>query len=262
MPKPDETRLIEFPPHARGWTPDARLDHDQRRQSRFPRTRGDGPVLSAFLDSCLQSRRFPRTRGDGPIGFARHGQYQNSRVSPARAGMDPASTYARSIRERCRFPPHARGWTPRHRETKKYGHPDVSPARAGMDLVLTFLLVTRLQMVSPARAGMDHSRTSDHLDAPEAAFPPHARGWTLGGVGLVGCGVVSPARAGMDPARTSSRRSPSFPRTRGDGPPLDLPFVDESPFPPHARGWNRAASRPPALAADRPPAGSSPSALL
>ena len=110
--------------------------------------------------------------------------------------------------------------------------------------------------VSPARAGMD-PQSADHLtitlgfprtrgDGPtvsgpldhHAGFPPHARGWTLiirpGNVAV----PVSPARAGMDLLCLEQLAEPSrFPRTRGDGPLLQIRYTSRQEFPPHARGW-------------------------
>ena len=49
---------------------------------------------------------------------------------------------------------------------------------------------------------------------------------------------VSPARAGMDPSAVGPfDLRMSFPRTRGDGPPVSLIDLTNVPFPPHARGW-------------------------
>ena len=69
-------------------------------------------------------------------------------------------------------------------------------------------------------------------------FPPHARGWTVRARCASVRTEVSPARAGMD---LQSSRGPScgpcFPRTRGDGPPLNGGSGLRRWFPPHARGW-------------------------
>ena len=75
---------------------------------------------------------------------------------------------------------------------------------------------------------------------PVTEFPPHARGWTLDLAGEDDQLGVSPARAGMDPdqARIQGEYD-SFPRTRGDGPPLTAALTKRQRFPPHARGWTR-----------------------
>ena len=195
---------------------------------------------------------FPRTRGDGP-----------------------QATHLPDLSPE--FPPHARGWTFRLRNTTQ--DVVVSPARAGMDPLFTIY----------RSAGRSFPRTRG--DGPflvrrthdDSEFPPHARGWT-------GCDraqprlevvsphargwtlrqaledldtLVSPARAGMDPCSCSRRSTPvrfprtrgmdlvdddveyggnGFPRTRGDGPFGKRTTTDEQMFPPHARGWTRNRS--------------------
>ncbi len=258
---------MSFPPHARGWTciggqqfndievsparagMDLGVSRDSGGASRFPRTRGDGPLSSGTMSwtakfpphargwtpSCRASVRgwihlsFPRTRGDGPSDPAM--TVDGKRVSPARAGMDrtasrfiattacfprtrgdgPVSGASSSMTSR--FPPHARGWT-----------------RAFPGLGRCF------------------------------SFPPHARGWTrpdrpcrrradrfprTRGDGPQRASsvrwhsrVFSPARAGMD--RRLSRQASGrlrFPRTRGDGPVSEYLLNRFALFPPHARGW-------------------------
>ena len=114
------------------------------QSARFPRTRGDGPILSVGYG--FQHLLPPHTRGwtaslchDGKPFFA----------SPAHAGMDPAVYGARDYREcfpRTRgdgpdsrtpldkphtLPPHTRGWT-----QHIGGFAEItcaSPAHAGMD---------------------------------------------------------------------------------------------------------------------------------
>ena len=93
-----------FPPHARGWTrslrPDdlsdpvspARAGMDPTGAGRtyipsgFPRTRGDGPLDP--VEAAAAGEFPPHARGwTRGIGL----QDRDVRVSPARAGMDPAS---------------------------------------------------------------------------------------------------------------------------------------------------------------------------
>ena len=70
------------------------------------------------------------------------------------------------------------------------------------------------------------------------SFPPHARGWTVGGRRIATIHSVSPARAGMDLLRRGGGLvSASFPRTRGDGPSERVVWLADEEFPPHARGW-------------------------
>ncbi len=73
-------------------------------------------------------------------------------------------------------------------------------------------------------------------------FPPHPRGWTPTSVPRRRPQAVSPAPAGMDPSgRWEVHRQASFPRTRGDGPPLPLWEAECTQFPPHPRGWTPPA---------------------
>ena len=156
--------------------------------------------------------RFPRTRGDGPSAES-------------------------DRRPRLTFPPHARGWT----LSASFAHSTgtVSPARAGMDPHAT----------ARSRPGPRFPRTRG--DGPfssrraffSAAFPPHARGWTLPAPGRGARLPVSPARAGMDPSCPWARCAASrFPRTRGDGPDRGAAIDPPRWFPPHARGWTVASS--------------------
>ncbi len=234
----------------------------------FPRTRGDGPattrlrvtlpephVFPARAGMDRLARRadpgghgFPRTRGDGPAStgtgttarqFSPHargwtalgsGSIMIAKVFPARAGMDrwTATTCTRwtcfprtrgdgPLRSRTRwlsagFSPHARGWT--------VGAHSLADGRA----------------VFPARAGMDLTRAIG--PATVRAFSPHARGWTVILFGVTTFALVFPARAGMDrPAAQSRATSPSFPRTRGDGPRSPARRSAIAAFSPHARGW-------------------------
>ena len=173
-----------------------------------------------------------------------------SRVSPARAGMDPGGPARHSRRDRfprtrgdgpstngpiqrgSAFPPHARGWT-RHVGLRHHGDA-VSPARAGMDR---------------ARRRQNRRLTSfprTRGDGPDSTtcpfsrnwFPPHARGWTCHPCPRRHSGQVSPARAGMDRTEQSPQSpAPGFPRTRGDGPAFSESSGWRPSFPPHARGW-------------------------
>ncbi len=252
-----------FSPHARGWTGrvsepidgrqvfPARAGMDRLRsvstwpQTRFPRTRGDGP--SHTLSPSARRKFSPHARGWTELRQAR-GDYRP--VFPARAGMD------RSAARRCTrpsgfprtrgdgpsltmderkvllFSPHARGWTV-GQAAPVYLH-RVFPARAGMDRVVVRQRdkrggFPRTRGDGPAR------RLSTRVGA---RFSPHARGWT-GHQRARPAGVqVFPARAGMDRRYRPRRTCPaSFPRTRGDG-PYRLPYSLAHPaFSPHARGW-------------------------
>ena len=158
--------------------------------------------------ACASSgSRFPRTRGDGPDGY-------------------------KPIHIDLKFPPHARGWTPK---TMRFtGTGVVSPARAGMDL--TFSRTSPVAGSFPRTRGDGPRRSS--LSTGSALFPPHARGWTVPEAVADGVLQVSPARAGMDPyRRVRSPHVSRFPRTRGDGPSAPSPSRSATAFPPHARGW-------------------------
>ena len=189
-------------PHARGWTP-------------CPPTARPCPTgfpARAGMDRPLGTPRgppawIPRTRGDGPG-----------------ATVDRATVWPDS--------PHARGWT-RHRRRGR-GRGRGFPARAGMDpppaarrTAATWIPRTRGD--GPAEI---YGETVAEVDSP------HARGWTR----IAGPGAGFPARAGMDPVSTAPGDSPSrIPRTRGDGPLVELRGRVETSDSPHARGWTRAA---------------------
>ncbi len=251
------------PPHARGWTLRGCCRHSPRRGS--PARAGMDPRRLAVRGTCT---RLPRTRGDGPLAKRRdtppkrapphaRGWTPNDVVrqlcawgSPARAGMDPPPPSAwpsrlglprtrgdgpatkREAMSHRTAPPHARGWT-RHEE-RSHESPHGSPARAGMD--------PRRAARWAAARGLPRTRgdgpklLSDYRPLVQA--PPHARGWTLArAVGLEGS-IGSPARAGMDPTGPARRiRRRRLPRTRGDGPPVDLRMALTPRAPPHARGW-------------------------
>ncbi len=96
------------PPHTRGWTPhvlgaalaevgspahagmDPQALPTRRRESRLPRTRGDGP-LTTHAALCGHVAP-PHTRGWTPIGFI---YFHDRNGSPAHAGMDRLSNSAR-----------------------------------------------------------------------------------------------------------------------------------------------------------------------
>ena len=152
-----------FPPHARGWTPWRNCDHrpvgvsparagmdrkatpPKRRLTRFPRTRGDGPIQEQPFSHKTEFPPHARGWTRHPLRLRR-----GAVVSPARAGMDPSviSTVSPSdgfprtrgdgpalylaVRAQDRFSPHTRGWTPEHPAIVRDAM--VSPARVGMDL--------------------------------------------------------------------------------------------------------------------------------
>ena len=176
------TLRSEFPPHARGWTDDARhptrqfpphargwtlppLD-DQRDPAVSPSRAGMDPWPRAAVD-CRHG--FPRTRGDGPGAIKLKG------ISSS-------------------FPPHARGWTRTPRPGM--GQAGVSPARAGMDPPSG--RSPRTDSGFPRTRG--DGPASYYPGDTVTVFPPHARGWTRIARKPATHTGVSPARAGMDPA--------------------------------------------------------------
>ena len=190
-------------PHTRGWTSSRRRSsrarsgfpahagmdlgrrEGLRRQARFPRTRGDGPV--SRLECAVSAPVSPHTRGWTPAEV-RHRRGHDG--FPAHAGMDPRPPPSR--RRAGRFPrtrgdgpegvsaikagsgvsPHTRGWTPadRSRGRQRAGF----PAHAGMDL--TRHPDGRYVVWFP------RTRGDGPVDFPLPVVPrmvsPHTRGWT------------------------------------------------------------------------------------
>ena len=219
----------------------------------FPRTRGDGPALNG---RTVKDGSFPPHARGWTAGSEEAGGLPL--VSPARAGMDPRQARP-APRSHCfprtrgdgpddqvttlvqeMFPPHARGWTrpiPRIVQIER-----VSPARAGMDRCGAFRCRSSDGFPRTRGDGPPQESTGTIVDG----FPPHARGWTRGGLRRRQGVEVSPARAGMDrgcTTPTTTRRR--FPRTRGDGPVTPRRTAEQRMFPPHARGWTfPSASHP------------------
>ena len=150
--------------------------------------------------------------------------------------------------------PHPRGWT--HDALHRTAPPGGFPAPAGMD----------------PRSRRGRRRTSrlprtrgDGPGAPrvmddDAQASPHPRGWTRTGRCRPRPKPGFPAPAGMDPTRDSSRLTDwRLPRTRGDGPVVDVPGAGLIVASPHPRGWTprrrRDARRPDGFPA---PAGMDP----
>jgi hypothetical protein len=176
--------------------------------------------------------------------------------SPARAGMDPATSATRLASRwlpRSRgdgpygitlatleawAPPLARGWTPIALLT--IPTLDGSPARAGMD-------------PPPSRSMIDPTRLPrSRGDGPrlngvtkqDLKAPPLARGWTLDGLRRPVVHRGSSARAGMDHVPVEMICVVGWlPRSRGDGPRLSEPAECFSTAPPLARGWTLEMGR-------------------
>ncbi len=263
------SKHVVFSPHTRGWTGYAAvLPHCEivfpahagmDRNSLhfgilcpcFPRTRGDGPMATAFtthaptfsphtrgwtaipvyvygfaevfpahagMDRYLSSTdlslsRFPRTRGDGPRA------YRNGRMA-------------------CGFSPHTRGWTVfQCRISFGFG---VFPAHAGMD--------RNNGPSAPTPAGFPRTRgdgpATGAVIRTFTGFSPHTRGWTGTATRQHRLRPVFPAHAGMDriPARCMVPWH-RFPRTRGDGPTAAKKTPAKKPFSPHTRGWTVARGK-------------------
>src|SRR5690606_38927780 len=254
-------------PHARGWS---RTGRRARPRSRLLPARA-GTVPRRPRGSPARTAA-PRTRGDGPPTWRRlprpwdcspHARGWSLRqhlltgllhLLPARAGMVPRRRARRG--RRCAAPrtrgdgpgqfpclagllvcsPHARGWSPRAPSTPTSS--TLLPARAGM--VPMWPAGTRWPRPGPRTRGDGPSTRPRPPRTPTCS--PHARGWSRAGP-LRGRGpALLPARAGMvPPARSPCRRSPTAPRTRGDGPFGHMVCVPGDVCSPHARGWSHAA---------------------
>ena len=189
-------------PHPRGWTVGGR--QVVRRDLGFPAPAGMDPVRPVPPRGAL---RIPRTRGDGPFS------------STVEAWTTPDS-------------PHPRGWTrpgPGRRHRRRG-----FPAPAGMDLTETDR--------RPFAEGIPRTRgdgpPNTHPEASIAADSPHPRGWTrdqrFGNLRDDGF----PAPAGMDRRRRRRRNCrPRIPRTRGDGPMMQVSVQLPAEDSPHPRGW-------------------------
>ncbi len=159
--------------------------------------------------------RLPRTRGDGP------------------SAPTPASTPGRAS-------PHTRGWTPVRADvcTPRGGF----PAHAGMD---------RARRQHPVeRRGLPRTRGDGpgsllSVSASSAASP-HTRGWTRNPRPHLRALDGFPAHAGMDPVeRPRYCWLARLPRTRGDGPHLQVLGADILRASPHTRGWTPARNTRP-----------------
>ena len=277
-------------PHARGWT--RLFDGGATADTGFPARAGMDP-LRRFARSS--ETWIPRTRGDGPswlsVPVDRHLDSPHARGwtldaeqllavergFPARAGMDPAPL--RRLPYRRRIPrtrgdgpivhrqaeghpvdsPHARGWTPSSRCSRR----DVTgfPARAGMDREpgvgkIGAARIPRTRGDGPGFPSLIRlkARDSPHArgwtviqpgrDETAPRDSPHARGWTRCSCRPPADRRGFPARAGMDPADRAASTDPArIPRTRGDGPGISSCAAIRPSDSPHARGWTRPRPR-------------------
>ena len=238
-----------------------------RSRFRFPRTRGDGPDARPLVLARMPVPPHPR-------GWSRPEQdaRPSQRGSPAPAGMVPwrraraasASRFPRTRgdgppppslpRRRRPVPPHPRGWS--LREGGAAALTIGSPAPAGM------VPAKRSRYRSPAGFPRTRGDGPSPPDPEVAAVvvPPHPRGWSLTGSAIERANIGSPAPAGMVPWRAAScAGNGRFPRTRGDGPPGGVLYVERKVVPPHPRGWSRRdVARQPLHGGSPAPAGMVP----
>ena len=253
----------EASPHTRGWTRRIAQHHllalgfpahagmdpadpsGNVKLARLPRTRGDGPDAyasdSAWDEASPHTRGWTRPRGVArvrPDGFPAHagmdplpaGRALSASGLPRTRGDGPRMTSVRSSPSAAS--PHTRGWTrPRA---------DGRPASCGF----------------PAHAGMDPAHNTPDAwspglprtrgDGPSVhclAFArreasPHTRGWTRVVDDVHRGGRGFPAHAGMDlQPRLPRRLHLWLPRTRGDGPHIEMLEAGRQPASPHTRGW-------------------------
>ena len=179
---------------------------------RFPRTRGDGPLLDPNSREAM--RVSPHTRGwTGGLPFLA----SDPEGFPAHAGMDPEEQAAKAAQ--ARFPrtrgdgpryrralvldgevsPHTRGWTRsgRRRRVRGLGF----PAHAGMDPSGP-VRRSRFPRFPRTRGDGPYPRMEGFI---HEAVSPHTRGWTRLQRRVPQAAAGFPAHAGMDPERTLSR---------------------------------------------------------
>ena len=277
-------------PHTRGWTVVIPLSSHRdegfpahagmdpitgagwKMLSRFPRTRGDGPICrtAPFAQAVVS----PHTRGwtlfvpvpdPGRSGFPAHAGMDPPRAHararaggfPAHAGMDPrcgrqAGAWTGFPRTRgdgpasdepwvvwCEVSPHTRGWT--SRASSERSSLSGFPAHAGMDprqhpYVAAPPWFPRTRGDGPSMSDLFHERLS---------VSPHTRGWTSMTETTTITTPGFPAHAGMDPGGGRAvRHACRFPRTRGDGPRCDVCWTSERRVSPHTRGWTLRAALP------------------
>jgi len=249
-------------PHARGWSrrlPGAAhargvgparagmvllSSPPEEEGDRRPRTRGDGPFIATVIRGVLVSA--PHARGWSPDVLITGPAYK---VGPARAGMVPPSSSARSAAA-CR--PRTRGDGPLSAPTVTHALVSAPHARGWSSASVR---ICRLMVVGPARAGMvPHFPTGTRAavgrprtrgDGPRRirifcgilSSAPHARGWSWRGMTLTALAEVGPARAGMV-RRNVGRHAEcrGRPRTRGDDPSSSRRVSIATMSAPHARG--------------------------
>ena len=223
----------------------------ERRLSRLPRARGDGPSRPAPRPEHPPAS--PRSRGWTRLAGRREG---GGGGFPALAGMDPSCStrVARSSRLprargdgpdstvlchiHTRASPRSRGWTlaPRPPPDPRAGF----PALAGMDPSATTSVV-RLRGLPRARG--DGPGSLGGGGGADGASP-RSRGWTP-----LRCRHPSlrggfPALAGMDPPYFMAMKPQErLPRARGDGPSPLADAAGPTRASPRSRGWTAVSYR-------------------
>ncbi len=214
--------------------------NDARRVFRFPRPRGDGPLLPQV--GLHFGEVPPPTRGWSPRFFQKPLHLPGS---PAHAGMVPQT--ARSYHARRRFP-RPRGDGPAYWSVSYDSGMVPPPTRGWSCFSLTAPPVTT---GSPAHAGMVPRRQS--ASAVTSRFPrPRGDGPGIA-VGRGGKALVPPPTRGWSPCFTwLALRLVWFPRPRGDGPRLPCRALSSTMVPPPTRGWSRVDLAKPGVACGSP----------
>ena len=267
VPLLPEHRQRPVSPHTRGWT----LSVSEQRTAkggfpahagmdpvsvvvsqsgmRFPRTRGDGPLLDPVDRAAMQVS--PHTRGWTPDAVTPSGK---STGFPAHAGMDPdggmmtlrVTGFPRTrgdgpessaeLGAAAAVSPHTRGWTWARSPTRPRGRG--FPAHAGMDPRRRRSRNRGTRFPRTRGDGPGGARTPVGL----GRVSPHTRGWTPHPGQERPRHLGFPAHAGMDPTDGHHHDDLSrFPRTRGDGPDTTRSVIRYRSVSPHTRGWTRPA---------------------
>ena len=230
-------------PPTRGWT--SRSPPSPPSCLGFPAHAGMDPWQS---DTTPARFRFPRPRGDGPVLASTPRMVPPG--FPAHAGMDPAQAAPASATSRF---PRPRGDGPFIRAI--LGRTDqVSPPTRGWTLLRAALDLGAVGF--PAHAGMDRvypdgggragrfprprgdGPMSEDVPAVSMEVSPPTRGWTRRWRSASSEAHGFPAHAGMDlPHPSVAVVVPGFPRPRGDGPWQHCAHVAFVGVSPPTRGW-------------------------
>ncbi len=241
--------LVVSSPHARGWSMTPR--RHGAMTSVVPARAGVVPTVLEFTDAEIRSS--PHARGWSAVEGT---ELQLDAVVPARAGVVLLRVEAHggdAGRPRTRgggpgggprpgrverSSPHARGWSIGGVDPKIVEA--VVPARAGV-----------VRWPGGGRwAASRRPRTRGGgplpscLEGVPPSSSPHARGWSLAGIGGEEHVGVVPARAGVVPREDHHPHDHHRrPRTRGGGPRGTTTRTSCSRSSPHARGWSVPGSQ-------------------